>query len=299
MTDLSASEFERLRPFLTGVAYRMLGSLADAQDVVQDSFLRWQAARPIGIENIRAYLATIVTRLCLDWLGSARTRRETYVGPWLPEPIVEQLAAPGDGTDDRLDAPMALMLALERLSPLERAVFVLHDLLDMELAKVAAALQRSPVACRQLLSRARGHVGEPKARFPVEPAEAERIADAFFNAIRTGDVEPLRDLMAESAVLVSDGGGKVLANLNPIDGREKILRFFAGVAAKRRDRRWSWSGPLYVSGLPGYVATDGAGILQTTGLSIEDGRITAIYIIRNPDKLAGLDTFLGGEPIPG
>ncbi|HWJ75695.1 MAG TPA: sigma-70 family RNA polymerase sigma factor [Kaistia sp.] len=298
MIDASAREFEQQRPFLTGLAYRMLGSLADAQDIVQDAFLRWHERANGHIESPRAFLATVVTHLCLDRLRSARHRRETYVGPWLPEPLIERFGVEAEPPDNRIDAPVALMLALERLSPLERAAFVLHDLLDIDMAELAAALQRSPTACRQLLARARGHVGETKARFPIGRDEGARVASAFFEAIRTGRVEPLRDLLAESAVLQADGGGKVMAILNPINGGDRIFRFFRGVTAKPAGVPQAWSGPLLVSGLPGYVSIDAAGILQTTSFAVEAGRIVAIYIIRNPDKLSGL-ADLASRPANG
>lgn len=298
MNDASAIEFERDRPFLTGLAYRMLGSFADAQDIVQDAFLRWHASRPAEIVNRRGWLATIVTRLCLDRLGSARLRRESYVGAWLPDPVVESLAAPErEAPDARIDAPVALMLALERLSPLERAAFVLHDLMDIEMSELAVTLGRSEAACRQLLVRARSHVGEPRPRYELDPEEGARIATAFFAAIASGDIEPLRELLAADAVLVGDGGGRVVATLNPIVGGDKILRFFEGIARKHLPGAMSWSGPRLVSGLPGYVSFDGAGILQTTALAIEDGRIQAIYVVRNPDKLAGLAERIG-HPMP-
>ena len=294
MTDASAAEFEQHRRFLTGLAYRMLGSLADAQDVVQDAFLRWHEAVRQDLASPRAWLARIVTRLCLDALKSARARRETYVGPWLPEPIIERLeASEPPSPDDRLDAPVALMLALERLSPLERAAFILHDLFEMEFAEIAQALERSEAACRQLLVRARSHVGTPKRRFEVDRAEAARLVTAFFDATRTGNAVVLRDLLADAAVFRSDGGGKVLAILNIVEGADKIGRFFVGLAGKFGVTTLPWSGPLRVNGLPGYVSRDPTGKLQTTALQIEDGRVTAVYIMRNPDKLGGAEAFLG------
>jgi len=294
MTDASAAEFEQHRRFLTGLAYRMLGSLADAQDVVQEAFLRWHEVVRQDLASPRAWLARIVTHLCLDALKSARARRETYVGPWLPEPIIERLEASEPfSPDDRLDAPVALMLALERLSPLERAAFILHDLFEMEFAEIAQALERSEAACRQLLVRARGHVGTPKRRFEVDRAEAARLVTAFFDATRTGNAAVLRDLLADAAVFHSDGGGKVLAILNILEGADKIGRFFVGLAAKFGEMTLPWSGPLQVNGLPGYVSRDPAGKLQTTALQIEGGRITAVYIIRNPDKLGAAEGFLG------
>ncbi len=291
MTDAAAREFEQQRPFLTGLAYRMLGSLADAQDIVQDAFLRWHGRAGGSIESPRAFLATVVTRLCLDRLRSARHRRETYVGPWLPEPIIARFGIEPETPDDRIDAPIALMLALERLSPLERAVFILADLLERDMAEVAAAIERSPAACRQLLARARAHAGEPKRRYEVNPEEGRRIAAAFFEAIRSGEVEPLRLLLAASATLYSDGGGKVAASRNPIEGGERVFRFYEGVAAKWPKTILNWSGIVAVNGLPGFVTLDSDGILQTVALDIEAGRIAAIYVVRNPDKLAAAIPF--------
>lgn len=297
MADAPVTEFERHRPFLTGLAYRMLGSVADAQDVVQDAFLRWHGGAEADVASPRAWLARTVTRLCLDTMKSARARRESYVGPWLPEPIVDRLEAPEPASaDDRVDAPVALMLALERLSPLERAAFILHDLLEMDFPEIASALERNEAACRQLLVRARGHVGDPKRRFELDRGEASRVATAFFDAVRTGNAVVLRDLLAEAATFHSDGGGKVSANLQIIEGAEKIGRFFAGLVKKYGAMATPWSGPLRINGLPGYVSLDPNGVTQTTALEIEGGKIVAIYIVRNPDKLAGAAGFVGETP---
>ncbi|WEK49535.1 MAG: sigma-70 family RNA polymerase sigma factor [Candidatus Kaistia colombiensis] len=273
----------------------MLGSLADAQDIVQDAFLRWHGAAPAGLTSPRAWLGTIVTRLCLDMMKSARARRETYVGQWLPEPVITPLgtADPALAAEERIDAPVALMLAMERLSPLERAVFILHELFDFEFDEIAGAIDRSETACRQLLVRARNHVGDGRRRFEVDTAEAARVASAFFAAIGSGDASSLRDLLAEAAQMHSDGGGKRLATLNVIRGADKISRFFVGIAQKRGPEAFrNWSGPLLVNGLPGYVSADDTGIVQTTALEIDSGRIVAVYIMRNPDKLASAETFL-------
>ncbi len=295
MVDASTAEFEQHRRFLTGLAYRMLGSLADAQDIVQDAFLRWHGAARASIASPRAWLGTTVTRLCLDMMKSARARRESYVGQWLPEPVVAPLEATDAAlaAEDRIDAPVALMLAMERLSPLERAVFILHELFDFGFDEIADAIDRSEAACRQLLVRARGHVGEERSRFDVHPDEAARVTTAFFAAVGSGDASRLRDLLAETARMHSDGGGKRLSTLNVIRGADRISRFFAGVALKHGPEAFrDWSGPLWINGLPGYVSADDHGLLQTTALEIENGRIVAVYIMRNPDKLAGVGDFL-------
>lgn len=296
MAGGSAGEFERQRSLLLGIAYRMLGSFADAEDVVQDAFLRWRGQGAAAIESPRAFLATVVTRLCLDRLRSARHRREAYVGAWLPEPIVAPFAADEAAkTETAIDAPVALMLALERLSPLERAVFILHDLMDLELPAVAAAIGRSDGACRQLLARARMHVSEDRRRFPVEPAEGRRVAAAFFEAISTGKVEPLRALLAEAATLTSDGGGKVAASLNVIRGADRVFRFYEGVAAKWPRQVVAWSGIVAINGQPGFVSRDSDGIVQSVSLDVREGRIAAIYVVRNPDKLAKASVFAVNE----
>lgn len=296
-------EFERHRPFLTGLAYRMLGSFTDAQDVVQDAFLRWHRDHDAEVENPRAWLARVVTRLCLDVMKSARARREAYVGPWLPEPVLKHERAVADTSlHDRIDAPMALMLALERLSPLERAAFILHDLFDMEHADIAAALERSEAACRQLLARARAHVGEPKQRFHVEEAEAARITTAFFAAMTTGNALMLRDLLASAAVLHSDGGGKVAAVRQVLRGADSVLRFFDSLLTRFGPMPQTWSGPLRINGLPGYVSRDVAGNVQTTALDVEDGKVVAVYVMRNPDKLGSAVALLEAAselPAPG
>ena len=300
MVDASTAEFEQHRRFLTGLAYRMLGSLADAQDIVQDAFLRWHGSDPAGLTSPRAWLGKIVTRLCLDMMKSARSRRETYVGQWLPEPVIEPIEAALPGSvDDRIDAPVALMLALERLSPLERAAFILHDIFEMEFDEIAEALDRNEAACRQLLARARGHVGDTKQRFDVDAEEAARLTTAFFVATHSGDASALRDLLADAARLHGDGGGKRPATLNIINGAEKIARFFAGLAQKPGANATPiWSGPLRVNGMPGFVALDLFGTIQAIALEIEGDRIVAIYSMRNPDKLAGAEAFLPPDKNP-
>jgi RNA polymerase sigma-70 factor (ECF subfamily) len=300
MVDASTAEFEQHRRFLTGLAYRMHGSLADAQDIVQDSFLRWHGSDPASLASPRAWLGKIVTRLCLDTMKSARARRETYVGQWLPELIIEPIdSVLPSSIDDRIDAPVALMLALERLSPLERAAFILHDIFEMEFDEIAEALDRNEAACRQLLARARGHVGDTKQRFDVDAEEAARLTTAFFVATHSGDASALRDLLADAARLHGDGGGKRPATLNVVYGAEKIARFFAGLAQKPGANATPiWSGPLRVNGMPGFVALDLFGTIQAIALEIEGDRIVAVYSMRNPDKLAGAEAFLPPDKKP-
>ncbi|WP_106091256.1 sigma-70 family RNA polymerase sigma factor [Enhygromyxa salina] len=287
--------FETHRARLLRIAYRMLGSRSEAEDVVQNAWLRWVGADRDDVAAPYPFLARIVTRLCLDEMKSARVRRENYVGAWLPEPLVET-EKDGVGEDD---LTLTLMMALERLSPLERAAFLLHDVFGVPLGEVADTLDREAAAVRQLAVRARRNVQAARPRFPVEREEGERIARAFFAASTSGDTAMLRTLLAENAVLRSDGGGKVLAFINPIMGLDRLLRLYEAVR-----RKWggSWAQllePIWIDGLPGYVSRERGDVLQTTALAIEDGRITAIYITRNPDKLRHVAQALAAELDPG
>jgi RNA polymerase sigma-70 factor, ECF subfamily len=278
-----AGDFEPYRKFLGGLAYRMLGSVAEADDVVQDAFLRWREVDRAGVAEPRAYLARVVSRLCLDRMKSANHRREQYVGVWLPEPVV---AEPAECLAD--DLSVALLLALERLSPLERAAFLLHDVFDMDYAAVGEAIGRNEAACRQLAARAREHVRDERPRYESNDAEARTIADAFLAAAVTGDTDGLARTLAEGAVLYSDGGGKRRSALNPIVGRDRILRFSEGI-------RTSGGGfPLVyetrraaLNGLPGFVFHTSEGT-ETIAFEIAQGKIIVIYAVRNPDKVGHL-----------
>ncbi|ACA20219.1 RNA polymerase, sigma-24 subunit, ECF subfamily [Methylobacterium sp. 4-46] len=286
--DAQLAEFEAQRPRLLRLGYRMLGALSEAEDVVQEAWLRWSGVRD-GVATPAAYLTRIVTRLCLDQLKSARARRETYVGAWLPEPLMG--AADPDETVGE-DVTLTLMLALERLSPLERAAFLLHDVFGVALPEVAATLDRAPAAVRQLAVRARRHVQSGRQRYRVDAAEAERIARAFFAASRDGDTAALASLLAADVELRSDGGGRVLAYPNVIRGADRVIRLFAGLSGK------AYFQPVLlkvaiIDGLPGYVSATRGGLLQTTALSVRDGRVAAIYAVRNPDKLRQVAAALG------
>ncbi|KTS11877.1 RNA polymerase sigma factor SigJ [Methylobacterium radiotolerans] len=287
--------FEAHRPRLLRIAYRMLGSRSEAEDVVQDAWLRWVAADRTGVAAPDRFLARVVTRLCLDQIKSARARRESYVGPWLPEPLVEAAA---DGVDED-DLTLTLMLALERLSPLERAAFLLHDVFGLPLGDVAETLGRAPPAVRQLAARARRNVRAARPRYPVTRDEGERVARAFFEASASGDVARLRTLLADRVTLSSDGGGKVLAFINPIRGLERLLRLYAGVRRKWGDGRAALVAFVWIDGLPGYVSRERGGLLQTTALAIENGRIDAIYVTRNPDKLRHVARAVAAGPTRG
>jgi RNA polymerase sigma factor (sigma-70 family) len=288
LPERAVDQFETYRPRLVRLAYRMLGSRAAAEDMVQEAWLRWQQADPTTIRDSGAFLSRIVTRLCLDEMKSARARRELYVGAWLPEPLVEAPEEPIDSDD----LTLTLMLALERLSPLERAAFLLHDVFGLPLEEVATTLERQAPAVRQLASRARKHVQAARPRFPVERDEGDRIAHAFFTATNSGDVTALKSLLAEKVVIRSDGGGKVLAFLNPIVGIERVLRLYAGLHRKFGEGWVSFVKPIRIDGLPGYISRERGGILQTTAFAIERGRIAEVYITRNPDKLHHVSDLL-------
>ncbi|SOR29276.1 RNA polymerase sigma factor [Methylorubrum extorquens] len=272
--------FEAERARLTRLAYRMLGSFAEAEDVVQSAWLRWQAADRAAVAVPGAFLSRIVTRLCLDTMKSARARREVYVGPWLPEPSLDT-----EETIDGDDLTLTLMMALERLSALERAAFLLHDVFGVPLDEVAATLGRAAPAVRQLAVRARQHVRAERPRYPLPPEEGERIARAFFDASRSGDVAALRGLLSQTVTMRADGGGKVVAFLNPIRGIDRVLRLFSGLARKHSGSPATLLRAVRVDGLPGFVSLERGGVLQVTALEIRDGRIAGIYITRNPDKL--------------
>ena len=287
--DLPTDLFETHRPRLVRLAYRMLGSVAEAEDVVQDGWLRWRTVDPDGIREPAAWLTRTVTRLCLDQIRSARSRRETYVGAWLPDPLVGSFDPAEDEADD---LTLTLMMALERLSPLERAAFLLHDVFGVAFDEVGRTLDRDPTAVRQLASRARKHVQDARPRFPVEREEGDRLAQAFFAASRDGDLKALGAMLAEGAVLYADGGGKVHAFHNPIRGLARLLRLFAGLHRKYGPEAFEQLRPMWIDGLPGYVSLERGQVLQTTALDIRDGRIVGIYITRNPDKLAAVSALV-------
>ncbi|HEU4967881.1 sigma-70 family RNA polymerase sigma factor [Sphingomonas sp.] len=279
MSDAAAS-FDPLRPRLTRVAYRMLGSVADAEDVVQEAFIRWMGADRAEVREPEAFLRRTVTRLCLDQLKSARHRRETYIGPWLPEPVVEE--------EPDEDVTLPLMLALERLSPLERAAFLLHDVFGVGFDEIAGTIGRDPAACRQLAARARTHVREARPRFQVEKRHGLEIADAFFAASRSGDMGALGALLASDVSIHSDGGGKRPAAPDVILGFDHVMKLHKGLAVLYAKYRSTLVRMAMINGLPGFVTREADGELQTTALQIEDGKVTAIYVMRNPDKLRHL-----------
>jgi RNA polymerase sigma-70 factor (ECF subfamily) len=288
MSTSRLDEFEKHRVYLRGLAYRMTGSLADAEDLLQEAYLRYQNGDVGEVNNPRAYLSTLVTRLCLDQLKSARVRRETYVGPWLPEPVLDLAGVTSDETELAHDVSFALLMALERLSPLERAAFLLHDVFGVDYEGVAEAMGKSSAACRKLAERARAHVRESRPRYRPSAEESTRVMQAFFTAVQSGDATALGAVLTEDAVLYSDGGGKVPAALKPVFGRDKVTRFFIGLA-----RRMPASWKLHfaeINGLVGVVIEENDAPIQTTAFEFSNGAIRAIYTVRNPDKLKSISS---------
>ncbi len=302
MIETQAAIFESHREALTRLAYRMLGAVGDAQDQVQETWLRWAAVDPATVREPRAWLLRVCSRLCLDQLKSARVQREVYPGPWLPEPLVLDVAVTdeqGGGRRLELDesVSMALLTAMERLSPAERAALLLHDVFDHDYAEVAKALGRQEAACRKLVSRARARVGPSSAAGRTTAVSAEdhrRLLSEFLAAAAAGSTERLQAVLREDVAFHADGGGKAVAAGKVLQGVELVVKFFINVVARTGARydaaclRWVW-----YNGAPGVVVLDAPDGIPITAFSIRivDGRIAELFALRNPDKLAWLETL--------
>jgi RNA polymerase sigma-70 factor (ECF subfamily) len=286
MSSNRPHEGDPLAPYrgrLLGLAYRMLGSRSDAEDIVQDAYLRFAGAQ--DVDNPEAFLVTVVTRLCLDRLKSARAQREIYVGPWLPEPVFDaEGLSPDAATELADDLSFALLLALDRLSPLERAAFLLHDVFDLQFSEVARMIDRTEAACRQLATRARRAVRDARPAPSATPDNHARLLSAFSEAVASGDVSRLAGLLREDAIAMTDGGGRKTAALNPIKGADKIARFFISLAAKSADLDIRIE-PTMINGSVGALLYVDGEIDHSLSMAIDGERIAAIYIVRNPDKL--------------
>ncbi|GAA3153973.1 RNA polymerase sigma-70 factor [Planomonospora alba] len=280
--DELAAEFHAIRPRLAGVAYGLLGSVDEADDVVQDAWLRLVRADRTGIDDVTGWLVVTVSRLALDVLRSARVRREEYVGPWLPEPVVTD-GDPAERVTLAESMSLAMLVVLESLSPAERTVFVLHDVFGLRFTEVAEVVGRTPAACRQLAARARRHVSARAPRFDVDAAEHRKVVEAFSEATEGRDLDALLALLDPEVVLRSDGGGIVRAARRPIFGAAKVARFLLGVAERFGD---GWRArPSTVNGLPGLLRFRGNELVGVMGLATAGGRITEIDIVMNPEKL--------------
>ena len=278
--------FNERRSYLFAIAYRMSGSVMDAEDILQEAYLRWQNVPPESIETPRAYLVSIVTRLCIDQMRSARARRETYIGPWLPEPLNSQgKEAMTDHTELAETLSTAFLILLESLSPVERAIFLLRQVFDYDYAEIAGFVGKSPANCRQLFHRARQRIAARRPRLDTPLEQQQRLSANFAQALTGGDMEGMLALLAEDIVLYSDGGGKVSAALNPIYGPDRVGRFLFGLAHKAPPD--TEVRPAVLNGQPGYVVYMGGKLFNTITLDIRGGRIQNVYIVVNPDKLHG------------
>ena len=289
LPDPRLAAFDRHRRLLFTVAYQMLGSVADAEDVVQDAWLRWSAADRDDVADPKAYLVRTTSRLALDRLGSAQSRRETYVGPWLPEPLVTDTAPdPGEAVELGEQVSLALLVVLETLSPVERAVFVLREAFGMPVSDVAAVLNRSEAAVRQLAHRAREHVEARQPRFEPDPRAQREVTERFFAAVAGGDVDALVAVLSPGVVLTSDGGGIANAARRPIVGADKVARFLTGIAAKGFAIPGLDVRVTEVNGRPGIAAwVDGEPFMVVSPV-ISDGMVDQVLVVVNPAKLAGL-----------
>jgi RNA polymerase sigma-70 factor (TIGR02957 family) len=283
-----ASSFEQLRPLLFSIAYRILGSVSEAEDAVQETWLRFEAS-PVEPRSVRAFLSAAVTRVAIDVLRSARVRRERYVGQWFPEPLLaDPYQDPARAVELADSLSMAALLLLERLSPLERAVFVLREVFDFGFPEVAAAVGRSEAACRQLAVRARKHMAEGLPRFDADRRERDELASRFFDALREGDVAGLQDLLAADVTVAGDGGGKAPQLARVVAGAPNVARLLGTVYPRMALVAVGFE-PHEVNGQPGAIFRDGDGrVLHTLSLDILDGQIQAIRVVINPDKLGHL-----------
>ena len=275
--------FEELRPQLFSLAYRMLGTRADAEDIVQEAYLRWQGADQMQVRSARSYLNAVVARLSLDALKSARHKRESYIGTWLPEPV-SHIPGPAAGVEMADSLSMAFLHVLESLTPSERIAFLMREVFGTEYAEVAGVLETSEANCRQLVTRARQQMREKRPRFTVDPDRHRAVLREFLTACASDDKATLMRLLRDDAVLYSDGGGKAAAALNPITGADRVARFFLGIRAKQP--LGLQVEPADAGGIPAVTLTTAAGLdsLMTFDLD-DDGRIRGVYVVRNPDKL--------------
>ena len=286
--------FNSRRKLLFGIAYRMLGSVHDAEDIVQEAYIRWERVDHATVENPQAFLCTMVTRMSIDLLRSARKQRETYVGEWLPEPLAtEEVSAPENiALAESLST--AFLLMLERLNPVERAAFLLREVFDYDYPEVAGVIGKSEDNCRQIVRRAKERVQAPALRFEAREDARDALLNSFMSAVRDGELKVLVTLLAGDAALYSDHGGKASAARRTIRGADKIARFFIGVDTRFRPAHFSYRA-IWLNGAPGIIVYSGARAETAFSVEIEDGKIRAFYVTRNPDKLAHLPGPVGTD----
>jgi len=289
--DKRLEQFETHRPLLFSIAYRMLGTVMEAEDAIQDAYLRYLATDVEAIQSPKAFLSTVITRICLDQLKSARVQREEYVGPWLPEPLLT-----ADGPDELLaqheSISMAFLVLLETLSPVERAVFLLREVFAYEYGEIAQIVEKSEANCRQLYSRARRHIRERRPRFTAKPDEQQRLFGSFINAVSEGNVGAITGLLAEDVQLWSDGGGKAAAATRPLVGCDTVLRFLVGIRNKQPPN--TTVSTTEVNGAPALLIYVDGKLVSVCNLVWAEERIREIRFVRNPDKLQRLQTRLCG-----
>jgi RNA polymerase sigma-70 factor (ECF subfamily) len=281
--------FETYRTYLFAIAYRMLGSAMDAEDMVQETYLRYQTTPPETIRSLKAFLTTIISRLCMDQLQLARRKREVYVGPWLPEPILTTTTPASEDPAERVEREesisLAFLLLLEELQPFERAVFLLHEVFEYDFAEIASMLDKSEAACRRSFSRAKKHLAEHRPRFPASAQIHRQLLSGYFQAVQGGDMTPLMNLLSENVTLWADGGGKIKqAALRPIHGRDAVARFSLGTK-----RFWPQNSRVElgeVNGQAALIIRTGSQAFSVLTIDVEQGQIQAIRIIANPEKLA-------------
>ena len=290
------SDFERERPLLFALAYRMLGSVMDAEDIVQEAFLRWQQVPVQQIASPQGYLQRIVTRLCIDQLRSARVQREAYIGPWLPEPLIQSEDADPLATADLADSlSLGFLRLLERLTPIERAVFLLHDVFGYTYEEIARVVGKSAVHCRQLGHRARESIVAERPRFTATPAQVEQITRQFIRACTDGDMQGLLALFAADITLWPDGGGKPGAMRNPIVGADRVTRFLLGV--RRKVPLPSVLRPVHMNGRSGVLWLIAGGLMCAVTLEVDRGAIRTIYWVFNPDKLQSVQRCIARNEV--
>jgi RNA polymerase sigma-70 factor (ECF subfamily) len=290
--ETRAAVFDSVRPSLFSIAYRMLGSVMDAEDLVQDAYLRWQEAPEAEVRSPRAYLATIVTRLAINHLRSARVKRETYVGSWLPEPLVTaRKLDPASTVELAQSLSMAFLVLLERLSPIERAVFLLREVFDFDYHEIARIVDKTEANTRQLLTRAKKRIGESRPRFEANPARADQLVERFMQAAVAGDMDGLIAVLAEDVTLWADGGGKAPgAATKPVHGANSVARFILGTI-RRTVPADVILRPTELNGQSGFIVYVNERPLAAQIFDIRDAHIHAIYAIANPDKLHGLSVL--------